>query len=201
DFFLLPVVEAYLARHPAIKVEVRRSLSRNIPAEVLEGNLDLGVVAYDPGLRELRTATVYQDRLAFIVYPHHPLAAAARRGRPVELARLGRERFIAHNVESPYRDFTVGAFRRYEVPLNIAVEMPTIESIKQLVGRGLGVAFVPRISAQREIEAGALVEVGVRQFKVQRPLRLLAPRRSPLSHAAQAFWEAATASAGARAPL
>jgi len=200
-FFLLPVVEAYLQRHPRIKIEVRRSLSRNIPADVLAGNLDLGVVAYNPEQRELRAQIVYQDRLAFVVYPEHALAAAGRRGRPIDLARLGRESFIAHNVESPYRDLTVGTFRRLEVPLNIAVEMPTIESIKQMVMRGLGVAFVPRISAQRELDTGRLVEVGIRQFKAQRPLRLLAPRRGALSHAAQAFWELATPPPAERAPV
>ncbi|MGH9393488.1 MAG: LysR family transcriptional regulator, partial [Terriglobales bacterium] len=114
-FFLLPVVEAYARRHPAIKLEIRRSLSRNIPAEVLAGNLDLGVVAYDPEQRELEATVVCHDRLAFVVYPAHPLARARR---PVDLRRLGRESFIAHNVVSPYRDFTVGAFRHHQVPLN-----------------------------------------------------------------------------------
>lgn len=192
-FFLLPVVERFLARHAAIKVEVRRSLSRNIPAEVAAGELDLGVVAYDPASAELLTEVVCRDRLALIVYPGHPLAGAG----PVALRRLGEERFIAHNVVSPYRDITVGTFRRRGVPLNIAVEMPTIESIKQLVTRGRGIAFVPRISAARELAQGALVEVAVRQFRVERPLRLLAPRARALSHAAAAFRELAVASAQA----
>ncbi|MGH9416241.1 MAG: LysR family transcriptional regulator [Terriglobales bacterium] len=188
-FFLLPVVERFLLRHAAIKVEVRRSLSRNIPAEIAAGDLDLGVVAYDPASAALRAEVVYRDRLALIVYPRHPLAGAGA----IPLRRLADERFIAHNVVSPYRDITVGTFRRRGVPLNIAVEMPTIESIKQLVARGRGIAFVPRISAARELAAGALVEVTVRQFRVERPLRLLAPRARPLSHAAQAFWELALA--------
>ncbi|HET9784813.1 MAG TPA: LysR family transcriptional regulator [Terriglobales bacterium] len=183
-FFLLPLVEAYHARWPEVKLEIRRSLSRNIPAEVLAGDLDLGVVAYDPELHELEAPIVYRDRLAFIVYPAHPLAAARR---PVDLQRLGGERFIAHNVVSPYRDFTVSTFRRLGVPLNITIEMPTIESIKHLVTRGLGVAFVPRISAARELDAGSLREVRLRQFRAERPLRLLAPRRGGLSHAARAF--------------
>ncbi|HXE30568.1 MAG TPA: LysR family transcriptional regulator [Terriglobales bacterium] len=193
-FFLLPVVEAFHARHPLVKVEVRRSLSRNIPSEVLAGNLDLGVVAYDPEQHELEARVVYRDRLAFIVYPGHALARARR---PVALARLGQESFIAHNVESPYRDFTVTTFRRQQVTLNIAMEMPTIESIKHLVARGRGVAFVPRISAALELEAGSLCEVPVRDFKVERPLRMITPRNRRGSHAAQAF--AALAPQGAPA--
>ncbi|MGH9519830.1 MAG: LysR family transcriptional regulator [Terriglobales bacterium] len=189
-FFLLPVVEAFHARHPEIKIEIRRSLSRNIPAEVLAGNLDLGVIAYDPEQHDLSAEVVYRDRLAFIVYPRHPLVAAAR-GKAVDLKKLGKERFLAHNVESPYRDFTVSTFRRLGVPLNITLELPTIESIKHLVARGLGVAFVPHICALRELEAGDLCEIGLRQFKAERPLRLIAPRRGALSRAARAFAVAA----------
>ena len=203
-FFLLPVVESFLQRYPRIKIEVRRSLSRNIPAEVLAGNLDMGVVAYDPEQRDLRSTVVFHDRLAFIVYPGHALAEAAapangviRRGAGIDLARLGQESFIAHNVASPYRDFTVATFRHHQVPLNIAIEMPSLESIKQLVARHLGVAFLPRIAAEREIAAGALLEIPIKQFRAERPLRLLTPRRSRLSHAAQAFWEEATAASRA----
>jgi DNA-binding transcriptional LysR family regulator len=157
---------------------------------VLAGDLDLGVVAYDPAEPGLDAAIVYHDRLAFVVPPAHPLAAVKA---PIPLRRLARETFIAHNVESPYRELTVGAFRRRRVPLNITLEMPTIESIKQLVARGLGVAFVPRISARRELEAGELREVAIGDFKVQRPLRLLAPRAGTLPHAAAAFRELALA--------
>ncbi|MGH9475193.1 MAG: LysR family transcriptional regulator [Terriglobales bacterium] len=189
-FFLLPVVTAFHARWPQVKIEVRRSLSRDIPAAVLAGLLDLGVVAYDPGLRELHAEVVFRDGLAFIVYPAHPLAAARR---PIDLRRLGAESFIAHNVESPYRDFTVATFQRWRVPLNIALEMPTIESIKYLVTRGLGVAFVPRISVAQELAAGTLREIAIRQFRVERPLRLLRPRQRQLAHAARAFAELARA--------
>lgn len=194
-FFLLSVVAAYRVRFPEIKIEVRRSLSRTIPAEVLAGNLDLGVIAYDPELRELRAEVVYHDRLAFIVYPEHPLAQSPR---PISLRRLASESFIAHNVESPYRDFTVSTFRRWQVPLTIGIEMPTIESIKHLVARGLGVAFVPRISVARELHSGALREVAIRQFRVERPLRLVQPRHGRLSHAAAAF--AALASTAEKRP-
>ncbi|HEY7856368.1 MAG TPA: LysR substrate-binding domain-containing protein [Terriglobales bacterium] len=187
-FFLLPVIEVFHRRFPRIKIEVRRSLSRNIPAEVLAGNLDLGIIAYDPEQRELRCEVVCNDKLAFIVYPAHTLA---RSRRPIAIERLGSERFIAHNVESPYREFTIATFRRANVPLHITLEMPTVEGIKHLVARGLGVAFVPRISVAAELESKRLVEVAVRNLNLARPLRLLAARRLALSPAAQAFWDEA----------
>ncbi len=182
---LLPALERFRRRYPQIKVEVRRSLSRAIPQEVLAGHLDLGVISYEPGQRELLATPLYQDRLAFVVYPGHRLAG---RGA-VSLRELASESFIAHNVESPFRALTVAVFQKHKVTLNIDVELPTVETIKKLVMRGLGVAFVPRLSAEEELAQGRLVEVGIRGFRVARDLRLVRKRRARLSHAAAAFVE------------
>jgi len=182
---LLPALERFRRRYPQIKVEVRRSLSRAIPQEVLAGHLDLGVISYEPGQRELLTTPLYQDRLAFVVHPGHRLAGRTA----VPLRALAGESFVAHNVASPFRALTEAAFQKHKVALNIDVELPTVEAIKKLVMRGVGVAFVPHLSAAEELQQGRLVEVGIRGFRVARDLRLVCKRRTRLSHAAAAFVE------------
>src|SRR6516225_4991607 len=47
--YLLPHIERYRRLYPKVKVQVRRSQSSKIPAELLAGDLELGVVSYDPG--------------------------------------------------------------------------------------------------------------------------------------------------------
>jgi DNA-binding transcriptional LysR family regulator len=51
---LLPIVEAYRARHPQVKIEVRRSLASQIPSEVLGRDVEMGLVSYKPPTRALR---------------------------------------------------------------------------------------------------------------------------------------------------
>ena len=41
------------------------------------------------------------------------------------------ETFIAHNVVSPYRGSVMREFQRHKVPLNMDLEMPTIEAIRK----------------------------------------------------------------------
>ena len=41
------------------------------------------------------------------------------------------ETFIAHNVLSPYREVVLREFQRHRVPLNMEVEMPTVETHPQ----------------------------------------------------------------------
>src|SRR5271165_1695130 len=46
--YLLDHIERFRKRYPRIKVQVRRSLSSRIPAELVDGELELGLLTYDP---------------------------------------------------------------------------------------------------------------------------------------------------------
>lgn len=181
--YLLQHIERYREMYPKVKVTVRRSLSSKIPDELLDGNLELGVISYDPVDERLKSKVIYSDSLAFVVSPRHRFAQR----RTVSLAELGEETFIAHNVVSPYREVVLREFRAHKVPLQMEIEMPTIETIRKLVQANLGVAFLPRMCVEQEIAGGLLCEVRVKEMHLERKIRLVYPTRRALSHAAQAF--------------
>lgn len=181
--YLLRHIERYRELHPKIKVQVRRSLSSKIPNELLDGNIELGVISYDPGDERIKSKVIYIDALAFVVSPRHRLAHR----RTVSITELAPELFIAHNVVSPYREVVLREFQAHKVPLRMEVEMPTIESIRKLVQNDMGVAFLPRMCVEQEIEQKTLCEVRVKEMHVERKIRLLYPTRRVLSHAARAF--------------
>jgi DNA-binding transcriptional LysR family regulator len=183
--YLLDHIERYRRRYPKIKVQIRRSLSSKIPTELLDGDLELGLLTYDPEDERLVSKVIFNDHLAFIVSPQHRLASR----EDVSITELGRENFIAHNVVSPYRAVVLREFQRHKVPLNVDLEMPTIEAIRKMVQRNEGVAFLPRMCVGEEIRQGILREVRVKEMHVDRKIRLVYPARRGLSHAAQAFLE------------
>ena len=181
--YLLPVVAAYRARHPHIKIEVRRGLASRIPSEVLAREIEIGVVSFKPGDPALKVVPLGTDEISLIVSPKHPLA----RRKVVSVRELGVESFVAHNVKSPYRDRVVQTFEKHRTQLNISTEMPTLEAIKRLVEQEVGVALIPRLAAQAEIARGQLVAVKVKEMRLERKLHLVYRRGAKLSHAAQAF--------------
>lgn len=185
SLYLLRHIENFRRLYPRIKVQVRRSLSSKIPNELLDGNLELGVVSYEPADERLTSTVIYTDALAFVVSPRHRLAHR----KEVSISELAEETFIAHNVVSPYRDVVLREFQRRRVPLNMPVEMPTIETIRKLVQNNEGVAFLPRMCVEQEIEQRLLCAVKVKELHVERKIRLIYPTRRALSHAAKAFLE------------
>jgi DNA-binding transcriptional LysR family regulator len=183
--YLLQHIQRYRELYPKIKVQVRRSLSSKIPDELIDGNLELGVISFDPADERIKSKVIYTDALAFVVSPRHRLAHK----KTVSIADLGSEIFIAHNVVSPYRDLVLREFQAHKTPLNMSVEMPTIEAIRMLVQSNMGVAFLPRMCVEREIEQKMLCEIRVKELHVERKIRLVYPARRALSHAARAFLE------------
>lgn len=190
--YLLRHIDRYRRLYPRVKIQVRRSLSSKLPAQLIDGDLELGVISYDPNDDRLVASIIYTDHLAFVVSPQHRFAGR----KTISIAELDMETFIAHNVLSPYREFVLREFQRYKVRLNMDVEMPTVETIRRMVQRNEGVAFLPRMCVEQEIEQETLCEVTVEELKVDREVRLIYPARRALSHAARAFLEVVKASAG-----
>src|SRR5713101_3893876 len=177
---LLPALAKYREAHPGVQVRLHRMFSRDIPHEVVNYRLDLGAVSFVPRDAQLQATEILKDELTLVVNPKHVLA----RKREVDVAELGHEDFIAHIVESPFRRRVIELFARNRTALNMPIEMPTIESIKRFVQMGMGVAIVPRMCVQWEIDHGWMKEVKVRQLNIPRHVYLVSRRGARLPHAA-----------------
>lgn len=183
SMYLLPLLHEFRRLHPMIHVCVQRALGSHVPGEVLNRNSEMGVITYRPSDPELKAITVYRDELAFVVPPHHPLAHK----KTASIRQLGAEMFVAHNVPSPYRAKVLETFAKKKVPLHMDVELPSIEAIKKFVAAGHGVALLPLITVEEEINRGALAHVAVPELRFERKLRLVYRKKVALSHAARAF--------------
>jgi DNA-binding transcriptional LysR family regulator len=183
--YLLPHISRYRQSYPRVKVQVRRTQSSKIPAEILDGDLELGVISYEPQDDRLESRIIYTDHLACVVSPQHRLA----RRKSVSITDLGMEIFIAHSAVSPYKEVVLREFERLKVPLRREVEMPTVEAIRKMVQVNQGIAFLPRMCVEEEITLGTLREVEVKELQAERKIRLVYPAGRTLSHAARAFLE------------
>lgn len=182
-FYLLPIIREFRKRYPSIKVEVSRGVASRIPTEVMAREVELGVISFKTADESVKSMPVFQDELALIVAPSHPLANK----KSVSVRELGLESFIAHNAPSPYREKVIETFEKYKTQLNISVELPSLEAIKRLVEAGTGIALVPKLTAEAEISSGRLMALSVNEMKLERKLHIIYRRNSELSHAAKVF--------------
>lgn len=186
--YLLPILNEFRRVHPMVRVTIERSFASKIPDQLLNHSVEMGVLTFRPD-DSLRSIVVYRDELAFVVPPTHPLA----RVKEVTIKQLGAEYFVAHHVPSPYRAKVLETFQKRKVPLHMDVELPTIEAIKKFVGMGNGVALIPAICLEAELQRGELMAVPCKDLMFERRLRVVYRKNATLSHAARAFLNMAEA--------
>ncbi|HMV51593.1 MAG TPA: LysR family transcriptional regulator [Blastocatellia bacterium] len=184
-YLLPPLLLEYRKRHPNIKIEVFRNVSEKIPLEVQERNLDFGFLSYDPMNPQLQSIEIHRDELTLVVPPKHRLAKL----KQIAVKDLAEEQFVAHNVKTPSRTKIFELFAQNRTPLNICIELATLETIKEFVLLNAGIAILPRLAVESEINTGTLVEVLVKGMKIEKTLRLVYRREASLSHAAKSFLE------------
>ena len=189
---LLPIIERFRKEHPGAQVEVRRVPARQIAGEVLSRTLDFGVLTFPPRERGLQSVPLGDDELVMLMHPKHPLAKRDQ----VSMEELGRETVIAHNDPSPARERVLRLYEQRHASINIQVGLPSLDGIKRAVEMGLGVALLPRRCATAEIARGQLAAVKVPPLRLPRSVRLIYRRTGEMSHAAEAFLEAARAAHG-----
>lgn len=150
--YLLPPVIAKLRRsHPGLHFYIREAGSSAVAAAVSSGELDVGIVTLPlgAGAQELVAAPLVEDELRLLVPPGHRLSEArAPRGRArvFRWEELAGEPVVAFEAGSAVREVIDAAAARSGVSLNVVMELRSIESIKQMVAAGVGVALVSRFA-------------------------------------------------------
>jgi len=191
SLYLLPLLHEFRRACPMVRISVTRSLGSRVPEAVLNHSVEMGMLSFMPEDPELRSVVVATDELAFVVHPKHPLAGA----RKVNIRELGAQSFVAHHVPSPQRAKVLATFQRHKTPLHMEVELPTLEAIRKFVAMGNGVALVPAVCAQGDLQRGDLVRVPVPELQFERKIRIVYRKKANLSHAARAFLKVAEAHA------
>jgi DNA-binding transcriptional LysR family regulator len=80
-------------------------------------------------------------------------------------------------------------FQEHDIEVRVVMEFDNIETIKRSVEIGAGVSIVPLLSAQKEVQSGALVQINFSDKSFFRPLGAIVRSKQPLSPAARKFIE------------
>jgi DNA-binding transcriptional LysR family regulator len=186
--YLLPqLMKAFQRQYPGVKLKVVIGYSDAVLAALKHRELDVALVAgYQPE-DELRGQLLMRDRLIAIMSPRQPLA----RREELRIRELADVPLILLTATSELRERVDESFQRFRVPLNVQVETGTLESVKRMAAREMGVGIVPRLCVQAETANGDLVARVIEEFREERMLWMVSLRNAVLSPACRAFMKVA----------
>lgn len=148
---LLPDCVATFAKsHPDTPVKLMVADAETLHGALLDNRLDFAVSEKSMDDRHLREEKFAEDRLAALLPPGDPRAAAPE----LRLWELAEDALLLHSDESMGGALVTRAFARRGVKTEPAMRSASVEAIVQAVRAGLGVAFLPEKLAARVAEAG-----------------------------------------------
>jgi DNA-binding transcriptional LysR family regulator len=153
--YVLPeLLERFVAAHPRVEVSVRTGHSENVVELVLhdEVQIGLGRAIHHPDL-ELRP--FHTEDLVLVCAPDHPFTKRST----VAMAEVAGQKPIMFDRTSSYYEITQATFLSKGVSLRGLMELDSIEAVKKMVERGLGIALLPGSAVAREVAGGTLCVV------------------------------------------
>ena len=126
-----------------------------------------------------------QDRLVLVTPPGHPLA----RHRTVAVRKLAGEPLVGFERDIPTRKETDRLLRKHGVEVRYIMELDNVETIKQVVEIGHGVAILPEPAIRPEVKQKSLAVVQLADEVLFRPLGIIHRQGKHFSPAAEKFIE------------
>ena len=170
----------FLRDHPGIRVSLEEQPSPAIIQAVAAGQVDIGVVASDPGLVGLDTVPYRRDRLVLVVPSGHALASRERVGFAEVLA----EPFVCLHAGSAIHTFMMNHAALLGGRLDVRIQVRSFNAVCRMVAAGVGIGMVPRSSVP---EGLAVVEMA--DLWAPRDLQLCTRSRATLAPAAAALFD------------
>lgn len=178
-------IRRFRAKHPFIELAVREDSSEQVAALVERGQAELGFVQLPVDDARLAVTEIAVEAFLLVVAKEHPLAVARR--RQIRLRDLAREQWIAYRGK--VRAVMQDACRTAGFEPLIACETGELETVRQLVRAGLGIALLPELAVEGDSEGLHLLSI--REPKLERTLAMVQRKPRPASAAARAFAELA----------
>ena len=151
-------VDQFRARVPGAAVDLQYMHPAEISQQVLNDRSDLGLISFVTPRRGLTEIPWQRQLMVVACPPTHRFARLAVSDGGVQPAELTHERFVAFARELPARREIDRFLRRHGVEITITADFDNIETIKQAVDEGAGIAILPEPTLRREVKRGTLVQ-------------------------------------------
>jgi len=180
---LFPAIIADFRRtYPRVRLQLLEEGGKVVEQQIREAKLDLGAVVLPVDESLFDAFPLAKERLSLIVHADHPLA----RERLVRLSQLREEPFILFKEGFSLYDRVRDACIREGFEPDIVFESSQWDFIGEMVGAGLGIAFLPPTVAKKLVTENVSV-IAETDPPIAWDLAIIWSRQHYLSHASRAW--------------
>ncbi len=164
--YLLPtILPEALKAYPKLRLYVREGMPQALLDALDEGGLDLLLFPLPVAGADLESARLFREPLLVAAPTGHPLA----RRRFAERADLKGETVLTLERGHRLHDQVAELCREMGAKLTPDYEGTSLDTLRQMVGMGMGLTFLPALYVRAEMASDPLV--AVRPFRTNAPSR------------------------------
>jgi len=180
---LPPKVGEFMTKFPSARIDLEYSRTTKVVRDVLNGSVELGVLAFPEPRRGLTIQQMPANRLVLVCPPDHNFAKRSQ----VKTKDLNGLNFVLFERDTPTRKATDKILKAHGVDVKKVAEFDNIETIKRAVQVGFGLAILPLPSVEDEVRSGRLAVIKLAEKEWVRPVGVIYRSDRNLSLAAKKF--------------
>jgi LysR family hydrogen peroxide-inducible transcriptional activator len=181
--YLLPtLIERCRKRHPNLQVNIREDFKSTLIREMLEGELDLALVALPMEGASIHVEVLWKESLILAVAKDHPLASK----EGVTAADLAQETFILLGSSSSLAAQVRRFCGDHHFEPRIGSRCSQVATVKALVATGAGISILPA-GARSADDRDSIAYVGLSDAEPIREIAVLKHMQRYQSRGAEQF--------------
>lgn len=166
--YLLPLALPELARRfPRLKLRLHETRTASLISELIDGRLDLCIVALPIAGRELEEQALFEDRFLLAVPDDDPRA----RSPQADLGMIEEDRLLLLEEGHCFRDQALSYCAQVNPTLIEGFGATSFATILQMVANGYGITLVPEMAVDSEVLART--GIAVLRFAPPQPYRTI----------------------------
>ena len=176
-------VGEFMTKFPAAKIDLEYSRTTRVVRDVLNGAIELGIVAFPEPRRGLTVTPMPENRLVLVCPNGHKFANR----KQIKTKDLDGMDFVLFERDVPTRKATDKILKAHGVEVHKVAEFDNIETIKRAVEAGFGLAILPLPAVVEAERRGQLSIVKLVEKEWVRPIGIIHRSDRNLSLAAKKF--------------
>ena len=178
-------VKKFMVKYPQVNVHIEYLEANKIYAQVLSGDIDIGLVAIPKRDRKFEVYEFINEPLVLVCSPRHLLANEVE----IDIHKVQFEKFICFDCDVPTRGWIDNILSSYNVVVNPTMEFDNTETIKRAVEINSGISILPMSTITQEVSSGALKAIPFTNQNFVRPTGIIVRKNKMYSHACKFFIE------------
>lgn len=186
SYYLPALIQHLRQKYPTLTIRLQPDRETAIVEKVKAGDYDIGLLLESkPSDPALEWVKIREEPLELLASPHHPLSAMGT----ITLDQLCDVEWIMTEASCNYRIMLERVLQEQRIPYRVGLELGNPEAIKRCLMTGSGIALLPRMAADEEIQRGELTALPFSHPDIRLDLQMIMRPKKWMSHSLQDFIE------------